>query len=252
MSRKTLILIVLIAAVATSSYSQDSKKDSVRKVSWAVRVAGGMNIIRYKFPNDGDYLSHNTKSDGSLAQIGIKFSNAPYLISVIGSRTKTISLTCELNYIVSQHHLNYTYYEYTGQGGVYYEADYLFSMHSAQLAILPKIAIGTKKIVYISLGLFGSKPFYVNSIGLVEEYYPGYGTGTFATADTTINYKDNEIKTTFNDFNFGAIANFGFNIPVKKHLLTLELRLQPGLTSTIKNPDLINYSVLLSTSYSFW
>ena len=253
MNLKILILLAFIAYTATSNgYAQNSKKDTVRKVSWAVRIAGGVNFLRYKYPDVGDYLSHNVKSDGNLAQIGIKFSTNPFLISIKGSRPRNISLTSELNYIVSQHHLNYSYYVYNNPVGTSYEANYILTMHSAQLAILPKVTIGAKKIIYISFGLFGSKPFSSSSKGTLVEYVPGYGTGTFAGGNTTEYFVDDEIKTRTNNFNWGVIANFGLNIPVKKQLLAVEVRLQPGLTNTFKNPDLINYSTLLSASYSFW
>lgn len=245
---KYIISAIIFILTAFNGYSQD-KGDSVRRVSWAVRIAAGVNLLQLRKDYKDSYDKFTKRTDGNVAQIGLKFSFGQSMLSTKGRHAKMVSYSSELNYIVSQYHHNYVGYVYLGSSiGTYYTAKYSIIAHSFQFSVLRKRLIGDKKIFYISMGPFCSKPFYYSTTGNLESNT----TGTTSTNTSTKNYKNNEIITKVENFNFGAIANFGLDIPIKKQIFSIELRLQPGLSKTFSKPNLLNHSMLLSATYSFW
>ena len=233
---KYFILTFIFFSSLFNTYAQN-KADTVRKVSWAVRFGGGISSIeKNNNPknNEDPYYSFNTATlNGGAFQVGAKLTTIP---------RKALSFSTELNYVVTQFHLKYTSWDGGLVGGTSYNADYTVISHKIQFAIMPKITIGKKKILYISLGLCATEPFYNSSKGIVKTL-----TWSSSGINTARDYNDNEIKPILNYIDFGAIGSLGFNIPIKNKIIPVEFRFQAGLLNKIT--ILKTYSALLSISY---
>ena len=242
MSKSLLFLFFLINnPLLTNAQSEIINNDSVKTFLISYRVSGGASVFSLRHPlrnigvsYDEYYNTEQNAIDGYTTQMGIKLS------STAKERT---AFTFELNYCISQYH--WRYMMYTGghaQGSI--SGDYRSTLHSAQLAVLPRIMIGNKKKFYFCFGPYISVPIY-ESIKGTKKIVWSYGINSSAQE-----LKDKEIKSAL-QAEFGGIISVGTNIKLKKNnILSIELRYQPCLINSNKEINTFINSVVISAMYT--
>ncbi|CAN5371794.1 hypothetical protein BH10BAC1_BH10BAC1_20710 [soil metagenome] len=222
---------ILFLAPIVFSYESKGQEiinnDSTKTALLSFRVAGGASKPYLAVLERNRNYYNPTKFDLSsayLTALGLKLST---------TAKRHASLAIELNYQLGRYDIQYTSYS-GGQAKSSSEtADYILLLHSAEIALLPKINIG--KRIYTSFGPFVNLPFYHT----IEGTLINSSSGIFSSYQGT-EYKDKDINKSFHP-EAGAILNLGSNIKLNKNTLCIELRFQTNLLNT-------NYTFRFATS----
>jgi hypothetical protein len=242
-----IIILVFTIGIWFQTLAQKCivNNDSTKTTFLSFRIAGGVSkfyFLNINHRHDSDNITYELSDiDAYPSQLGLKLTS---------TAKENTAFTMELNYVIAQYYLIYNGCDCGQGGGTGYNANYKATIHSAQLAILPKITIGKKKKMYTSFGPYVSAPFYHNTRGI-------YTTSTygFYSSSSSTSYNNNHIKTPLMDV-FGAIINLGANYPLKKNMLSFELRFQANLISTIRSNTVLLSAIYTLDSrpihYTFW